>query len=165
MPGMGQPDQCMFTSFCDAFQTINSGGRAGDLDESKWSAARTTQATNPGAGLIDNYAPFVPEFCTDHNAPPRLPDNDSFICGQQFGESNHWMEGMNDQDSYVNNSFRILQPFDFAGRTSNLDFSVDAKTQGSHSAWIEVWLTATRQAPHDDFPAPASFPRRVSSSC
>ena len=95
----------------------------------------------------------------DHNAPPRLPDNDSFICGQQFGESNHWMEGMNDQDSYVNSLFRILQPFDFAGRTSTLDFSVDAETQGSHSAWIEAWLTADpQQVPHEDFPGTQIFP-------
>ena len=73
IPGMGQPDQCMFTSFCDAFQTINSGGRAGDLDETKWSAARVTQATNPASNLIDNFAPFTPEFCIDHNAPPTDP--------------------------------------------------------------------------------------------
>jgi hypothetical protein len=161
MPGMGQPDRCTFTSFCDAFQTINAGGRAGDLDESKWSAARTTQATNPRAGLVNNYAPFTPEFCTDHNAPNRVPDNDSFICGAQFGESNHWMEGMNDQDSYVNNSFRVLQPFDFAGRTSTFDFSVDARTQGSHSAWVSMWLTPDpQQAPHEDFPGTHLFPRQ-----
>ena len=47
-------------------------------------------------------------------------DQDSFICGAQFGESNHWMEALNDAGSYATNSARILQPFDFAGRTGNL---------------------------------------------
>ena len=32
------------------------------------------------------------------------PDSDSYICGEQFGESNHWMESMDDNGQYVMNS-------------------------------------------------------------
>jgi hypothetical protein len=156
------PDQCQLPqlAFCDTFQTINAGGRAGDLDESKWSAARTSQSNNPHQGQLDNYKPFEPEFCMDHNGPLRIADQDSFICGEQFGESNHWMEGMNDAGDYANNSFRILQPFDFANRTGNVVWDVDAKTLGGHSWWTEVWLTDEPvQAPHLDHPGTHIFPR------
>jgi hypothetical protein len=159
MPSMG-PDQCRLPqlAFCDTFQTKQPGGRAGDLDETKWSFARATQATNPAAGLVNNYAPVAAEFCTTTQI--RLADNDSFICGQEFGEANHWMEAMNDQDSYVAQGARILQPFDFAGRTGSVVFDVDAKTAGSHSAWPEMWLTQDpQQLPHEDFPGTHLFPR------
>src|SRR5262245_54505856 len=47
MPGdMAGADQCVFATFCDAFQTKFPGGRAGDLDESKWSFSRLSQETN-----------------------------------------------------------------------------------------------------------------------
>jgi len=151
-------DKCVFSSFCDNFAMASPGGRGGDLDETKWSFARTTQATNPSANLVNNYPAVNAEFCMTHQV--RIAPKDSFICGEQFGESNHWMEAMNDQDSYVAQSGRIVQPFDFAGRTGTLDFSVDAKTAGSHSAWPDVWLTADpQQVPHEDFPGTHMFPR------
>ena len=162
MPGMGMPDQCQLPqiAFCDTFQTINPGGRAGDLDETKWSAARTTQANNPHQGVLNNYKPFTPEFCMNHNAPPRVADQDSFICGQQFGESNHWMEGMNDAGDYIDNAFRVLQPFDFANRTGHVEWQVDAKTLGGHSWWPEVWITDEPvQGPHLDHPGTHIYPR------
>jgi hypothetical protein len=157
--GMGA-DQCQLAqlAFCDTFQTIVGGGREGDVDPAKWSFTRASQSTNPSAGLINNYLPFNAEFCTTHQV--RLADNDSFICGQQFGESNHWMEGMNDGGEYVLNSLRARQPFDFAGRTGNVVWDVDAKTEGSHSFWNEVWLTDEPvQGPHLDHPGTHMFPK------
>jgi hypothetical protein len=148
----------MFTTFCDAFQTKFPGGRAGDLDESKWSYSRLSQETNPSQGTVDKFVPVNAEFCMTHQV--RLADQDSFICGQEFGESNHWMEGIFDNGSYVMDSNRITQPFDFASRTGTLDFSVDAKTTGGHGSWIEVWLTQDpMQSPHTDKPGTHLYPR------
>jgi len=145
-------------AFCDAFQARLPGGRGGDLDESKWSYARLSQETNPSQGTVNKFVPVNAEFCMTHQV--RLADNDSFVCGQEFGESNHWMEGIYDNGSYVMDSNRITQPFDFAGRTGTLDFSVDAKSTGSHGSWIEVWLTDQPvQAPHTDKPSTHNFPR------
>ena len=62
------------------------------------------------------------------------PTTTAFICGQEFGESNHWMETIYDNGSYVMDSNRILQPFDFADRTGTFDFSVDAEVHGR--AWL-----------------------------
>jgi len=70
------------------------------------------------------------------------------------------MEGIFDNGSYVMDSNRITQPFDFGGRTGTLDFSVDAKSTGGHGSWVEVWLTADpMQSPHTDKPATHPFPR------
>jgi len=157
---MGGHDQCQLpqVAFCDTFQTIVGGGREGDLDPAKWSFTRATQATNPNAGLVNNYLPFLAEFCTQRQV--RLAPNDSFICGEQFGESNHWMEGMADDGSYVLNSLRARQPFDFAGRTGNVVWDVDAKTEGSHSFWPEIWITDEPvQGPHEDHPGTHMYPR------
>ncbi len=153
-------DQCLLAqiAFCDTFQTVVGGGRAGDLDPAKWSFTRATQANNPSQGFINNYEPVDAEFCTTHQM--RLADNDSFICGEQFGESNHWMEALNDGGSYVMNSLRARQPFDFAGRTGNVVWDVDAKTEGLHSFWPEVWLTDEPvQGPHLDWPGTHIYPR------
>jgi hypothetical protein len=117
-----------------------------------------TQNNNPGQGTVDNYLPFNAEFCMTHQF--RLADSDSFICGQQFGESNHWMEGMNDGGLYATNSLRARQPFDFAGRTGHFVWDVDAKTEGSHEWWTEEWLTDEPvKAVHGDHPGTHSFPR------
>ena len=98
------PDQCKLPqlAFCDTFQTIVGGGREGDLDPAKWSFTRPQPAPTRAQGLVNNYQPFNAEFCMTHQV--RVADNDSFICGQQFGESNHWMEGMDDGGQYVMNS-------------------------------------------------------------
>jgi hypothetical protein len=158
--GTGVADQCqlMQIAFCDTFQEIVGGGREGDLDPAKWSFTRASQNNNPAQGLINNYLPFNAEFCMTHQI--MIPDQDSFICGQQFGESNHWMEGMDDGGQYVMNSNRIRQPFDFAGRTGNVVWSVDAKTEGSHSFWTEVWISDEPvQGPHLDHPGTHMYPR------
>lgn len=161
MPGMGMgADQCLLSqiAFCDTFQTIVGGGREGDLDPAKWSFTRATQDNNPSQGRINNYEPVNAEFCKTQQM--RLADNDSFICGAQFGESNHWMEALNDGGAYIINSLRARQPFDFAGRTGNVVFDVDAKTNGPHSFWPEVWLTDEPvQGPHLDWPGTHIYPR------
>jgi hypothetical protein len=154
----GAQDQCAFTTFCDNFAVANPGGRGGDLDESKWSLSRLSQETNASQGTVNKFVPVNAEFCMTHQV--RLADNDSFVCGQQFGESNHWMEGIFDNGSYVMDSNRTTQPFDFANRTGTLDFSVDAKSTGGHGSWIEVWLTQDpMQSPHTDKPGTHLFPR------
>ena len=67
---------------------------------------------------------------------------------------------MDDNGQYVNNSARIRQPFDFANRTGNIVFDVDAKTEGPHSFWNEVWITDLPvQGPHVDHPGTHSYPR------
>jgi len=156
--GDGMHDVCAFMTFCDDFSQASPGGRGGDLDETKWSFSRLSQENVPSQGTINKFVPVNAEHCM---ASARLlADNDSFVCGAEFGESNHWMEALNDNGSYVADSARILQPFDFGGRTGTLDYSVDAKSTGGHGTWTETWLTDLPvQIPHREAAGTFAFPR------
>lgn len=176
------------TGFCDTFNQVERGGRNGDILDSKWTGFRINQATNPGIGQVNNFAPAnnlqlcmddlpSPAFDIDRNGNPYfgVPPHDFYVCGSSSAdgtshaympdgssgmEPNHWMDAMDDNDQYVAQGIRGLQPFDFAGRTGTITFNVDAKTEGAHSAWPEVWLTPDPiQLPHDDFPGSHEFPR------
>lgn len=148
-------------AFCDQFIVPAKGanrGRGGDLDSTRWSFNRLTQDVNSGA--INDFAPSEAQFCRIKKIV--VPDNDSFICGLEFGEPNHWMESMNDDGNYVMNSARITQPFDFSGRTGIISFDVDAHSLGPHDVWPEVWITEEpMQGPHLDHPATHQFPKKA----
>lgn len=139
-------------AFCDSFETLFPGGRGGDLDESRWSVARVTQN-------INTWEPTDAMFCLQ-KLTGVLPDKDSFICGLQFNEPNHWMSAMNDGGSYQYMSARPRQQFDFTGRTGSITFAVDAMTEGEHGWWPEVWVTdEPAPGPYNESPGIAAFPK------
>src|SRR5438876_11923985 len=88
--GLAQP------AFCDTFdQPFNGGGRTGQLDPSRWTIARIGNS-NPKHGFVN--------FFIGSNAMPCktpvtgvMPDSDYFVCGVEFGESNHFLEACDDQ--------------------------------------------------------------------
>jgi hypothetical protein len=145
--GTGEPS----FAFCDTFdQPYAGGGRTGQLDPMKWSISRLSGFTNPGQGQLNWFGPSDAMHCRVAMTG-LVPDNDYFVCGAEYGESNHFMEAFNDNGSYVYNSARIRQPFDFADRTGRITFDVDAKTAGPHSWWVELWITDQPvSGPHDN---------------
>lgn len=154
-PGCGLEEP----AFCDSFDAPSPGGRAGDLDESRWSFARVTQAMHVGQGILNQFVATEAALCRE-KIYGVLPPRDSFFCDAHGTESMHWMEALNDDGAYIYNSARIRQPFDFADRTGRITFDVDAKTQGNHSWWVEVWITDEPvPAPHIDKPGTAARPR------
>lgn len=76
-------------------------------------------------GVWKTVAPGGPdsEFCLNENDEPR------------------WAEGFDDNTDFNYLSARIRQPFDFEGRTGTVEWSVDARTSGSHGWWTETWIT------------------------
>jgi hypothetical protein len=127
-------------AFCDTFdQPHTGGGRTGALDPSLWTVSRHSGLNN-GSDMLNMFVPSDAMMCRDRVAGI-VPPNDFFFCGPEFGESMHFMEAFNTGGSYVYNSARIRQPFDFEGRTGTIAFDVDAKTAGSHGWWIELWLS------------------------
>lgn len=149
--GLPQP------AFCDTFDAPFPITRSGQLDNSRWSVARVSSAHNPSQGNVDTFYPTDAMFCKDPITGVR-PPNDYFECGPQFGESNHFMEAINDKGQYVWDAARIRQPFDFAGRTGTVTFIVDAFTEGNHSFWPEVWISDQPvPAVHSAHPASAAF--------
>jgi hypothetical protein len=122
-------------AFCDAFTQKSPGGRAGDLDDAKWSFSRVGFGCTNGfafpatklnvCGVWQAVNPGGPdsEFCTNENNEPR------------------WAEGFNDNTSFNYISARVRQPFDFKDRTGTLQWEADARTSGGHGWWLETWIT------------------------
>ena len=145
--GIDMAYPCGFTNpaFCDDFSQGPAPvkGRGNDLDFRTWSFNRVGGESNGMSAL--NAWPTIPvvEHCltrpTDVNAPL-----DSFFCGSEVPEAEHWMEAING-GGYLANDARIRQPFDFTNRTGLIQYGVDAKTAGSHSWWLETWITDTPQ--------------------
>lgn len=149
-------------AFCDQFDQpfggtpFGNGTRTGALDPSRWGVSRLSGQQDPNQGYYNRWLPGPAQFCRNTIQGVK-PDGDYFMCGPEFGESMHFMESINDDDNYVFNSAKILQPFDFTNRTGTFTFDVDAKTNGGHSWWVEVWLTDQPvNAPHvnNTFSAP-----------
>ena len=127
----GLPD----AAFCDAFTKPSPGGRAGDLDDAKWSFARLGFGCEgsfsfPPApinlcGIWQTVKPGGPDsqFCLDETNDPR------------------WSEGFDDNSTFAYIAARIRQPFDFEGRTGTIQWQADARTSGSHGWWVETWIT------------------------
>jgi hypothetical protein len=126
-------------AFCDPFTTASPGGRAGDLDDAKWSFARVGFACSEDSnnvvvptpinlcGVWQTVQPGGPEskFCTTDKTDHR------------------WVEAFDDNHSFSYNAPRIRQPFDFADRTGIIQWEADARTSATHGWWLENWITDT----------------------
>ena len=136
-------------AFCDSFDmpTTNSG-RGGDLDPAKWSAARNQPQFPSANGLsIGISAATIPK-CRSGVSDHVFPDGDTLICDPETAlASNHLLVATAAQN-YGQNSYRIRQPFDFAGRTGKIVFDAE----GYNSAllgWVSVEVT------EDPIPGPS----------
>ena len=136
--GIDMAYPCGFTNpaFCDDFSQGPAPvkGRGNDLDFRTWSFSR---------GSMEWSTISTVEHCltrpTNVNAPL-----DSFFCGSEVPEPEHWMEAMN-HGGITGNDARPRQPFDFTGRTGLIQYGVDAKTAGGHSWWLETWISDAPQ--------------------
>jgi hypothetical protein len=129
--GCGLPDP----AFCDTFTQPSPGGRAGDLDDAKWSFSRL----GFGCGTGFSFPPTPLNLCGSwQTVDPGGPD--SRFCKDE-NDVPHWVEGFDDNHTFGYIAARIRQPFDFAGRTGTLQWEADARTSGSHGWWVETWIT------------------------
>ena len=133
VPSLGSqsPGSCGLTSpaFCDTFDEGPAGnrGRGGDLDPTRWSAARLAPSDLSGLGPVANPARSgpIPPCKASFNVATVYPDNDTLICDPSGSRSAQLMTAAIMQN-YGNNSYLIRQPFDFANRTGKIVFDVDA---------------------------------------
>jgi len=139
------PAGCGLTNaaFCDTFDTPSPGGNAGDLDDSKWSAARASGLDSIGQGQLDWWPPSLATACgmTLNNV---LPHNDMFFCAGGPTPSMHFNNAYNDGQSFTVHSYRIRQPFDFTNRTGVVVFDVDGQSQfpGGHGYWFNFFIAS-----------------------
>ncbi len=125
-------------AFCeDLSGGAAAGGRAGDLDESRWSVARNV--ANPTSTYLMSF-PQVPVGPCKASVTQANPDNDLMVCDAASGHQGQFEQAMKAQN-YAMFSLRPRQAFDFAGRTGTIAYNVDAITQGEGSWWTSLYVT------------------------
>lgn len=136
-------------AFCDTFDAGPAAfkGRGGDLDATKWTAARLAAADFSGIGPAANPVRAISRIpaCRSTAASTNVyPPFDTLICDPD-SKGNRKVMTLVSMQNYGVNSYMIQQPFDFAGRTGKIVLDMDA---GSLlDAWPAIEIT--------DDPAPA----------
>src|SRR5579871_3786241 len=128
-------------AFCETFDApAGIGNRAGQLNGTVWGESHTT-GNNGLPQPAMGWAASQQTVCGTTQSV--TPDQDAYICNGQL------VEGQDDAGTVTSLALYPKQPFDFAGRTGKIVFDVSNDSQGSHSAWPELWVT--------DQPVPAPF--------
>jgi hypothetical protein len=141
-PKIGKPG-CGFetAAFCDTFSVpATKRSRGGELDGSFWSGSRsfgqlsTTRALGVGMAFIPDCRPDLPNTV--------WPAQDALICEPTSDlQSPHLLVATAAQ-FYGQNSYRIRQPFDFAGRTGRIVFDASTDPMNPLNGWISLAVTA-----------------------
>ena len=126
-------------AFCDDLSGgAKPGGRAGDLDHSKWSIGRFSGDNNNNSTLF--RFPSTPVSSCKTEITSVNSDNDILVCDSASGHLGQMLVALNAQN-YGLLSLRPRQPFDFSGRTGTITFNVDAITEGSLAWWPSLFVT------------------------
>jgi hypothetical protein len=147
-------------AFCDDFeQGPLAGGRAGELDPARWSGMRAAGDQGSPFGNFISAVP-APACRAGLTGMALLPDQDAVICdATAVIPTRHLMTATSAQN-YGLNSYRIRQPFDFAGRTGTIKLDVDL-SGGLLHGWPAIGLSQDpTPAPTFDFPERGSGPRQ-----
>jgi hypothetical protein len=137
-------------AFCETFDApAGKMTRAGELDPTHFSAARMCNIGGPtNDGEAIGIAPATVPTCRSGLPAQVSPDQDALICdGNDALQSNHLLVLVAAQN-YGQNSYRIRQPFDFAGRAGKIVFDAEGYNVGL-LGWISLEIT------EDPTPAPS----------
>lgn len=139
--GIMGPPNCGLDSaaFCDGFdKPATNKGRAGDLDIASWSMSRLSplgptdmmKAFPIGAALLPK--------CREGSPMLAWPEDDNLVCDPIPAIKNSHLLMAVAAQNYGENSLRIRQPFDFAGRTGKIVFDAQGY---STLGWISLEVT------------------------
>ena len=129
-PYRPQAGSCGFAApaFCETFEAGPSpGGRSGDLDPARWSVARSSPDPFPTVyGRAFAVMPSqIPPCRPGLTETVVLPDQDVLVCDLTATIPSRHLMTTNASQNYGVHSYRIRQPFDFAGRTGTIRLDVD----------------------------------------
>jgi hypothetical protein len=129
-------------AFCDKFDAVSAKrGREGDLDPVKWSVSRGEPQLPTGNGVALGIPPASVPNCRTGLPATVYPEDDSIVCDPTADiKSNHLLVAVGAQN-YGQNSYRIRQPFDFAGRTGKIVFDAQGYVLNQLLGWISVEVT------------------------
>lgn len=126
-------------AFCDTFDApARTQGRAGELDATRWSAARVMPAGPSANGMALPIGVATIPACRAGVPAQVLPPRDTLICDATAGIDSHHLLVATAAQNYGQNSYRIRQPFDFAGRTGRIVFNAEAFVASALVGWISV---------------------------
>jgi hypothetical protein len=137
-------------AFCDTFDApAGDTTRAGELDGSRWSAARMCNIGGPtGDDEAVAIGPATVPTCRAGLPATVLPSSDALICdGNDSLQSNHLLMLVAAQN-YGQNSYRIRQPLELADRTATIVFDAEGHNVGL-LGWMSLEIT------EDPTPAPS----------
>jgi hypothetical protein len=126
-------------AFCDTFDAPSGNrGRAGELDPARWSGSRLAPSLNSALGAATPIGLATLRPCRTGLPDRVFPPSDTLICDANNAvASPHLMVAVGAQN-YGQNSYRIRQPFDFAGRTGKIVFDADASVESGLIGWISL---------------------------
>jgi hypothetical protein len=148
--GCGLPS----AAFCDTFDApASTQGRAGELDARWWSGGRLAPQGPTAPGEVFGIAPatLLPMRAVEGGmlqlppcragVPTQVsPEGDTLVCDPSPDiASKHLLVAVAAQN-YGENSYRIRQPFDFAGRTGKIVFDTEA-LGGGLLGWVSIEVT------------------------
>lgn len=129
-------------AFCETFDApAGIGNRSGDLNGILWGVSRLLGGVNSGQNQYYDVSPTTMQKC-GVNVQVTDPQ-DVAICDGQL------VDAVYDQTGVTSLAMYPKQPFDIAGRTGTIAFDVSDDSEGSHTAWPELWYT--------DQPVPVPF--------
>jgi hypothetical protein len=137
-------------AFCDNFdEASDDRGRAGELDRARWSGSHMRPDGPTAGGDAFGVPPATLRPVRDGRQLPAcraglgdsvFPDDDALICDPSTDiASRHLLVAVSSQN-YGQNSYRVRQPFDFAGRTGKVVFDAEAMN-GGLLGWISLDIT------------------------
>jgi hypothetical protein len=137
-PGCGLPA----AAFCDTFDApAAQHGRAGELDPKYWSGGRLAPQFPSGNGAAIGIGPGMLPSCRAGLPAQVFPDQDALICDASSNIADKHLLVVAAAQNYGQNSYRIRQPFDFAGRTGKIVFDAEGYVANALLGWISLELT------------------------
>jgi hypothetical protein len=129
-------------AFCDTFDgPASMQGRAGDLDVRRWSAGRVApQGPTGHDGVFPVGASKIPS-CRAGLPSLVFPDQDTLVCDPTGDVNSHYLLTGVASQNYGSNSYRVRQPFDFAGRTGTIVFDGTVSPYGGLFGWLSLEVT------------------------
>ncbi len=140
-PGCGL-DAAAFCATFDAPAPTANRGRAGELDRRAWSAGRLAPQLPTGNGQAIGIGPSPVPACRDDLPAEIYPSNDALICDATNDIASPHLLVIAGAQNYGQSSYRVRQPFDFAGRTGRIVFDAEAFLVNGLLGWISVELLA-----------------------
>jgi len=178
-PYQPKPGTCGFDmpAFCDTFEDgpnhaglagedgPNVYGRSGELDSKFWSVARGAPGNASSLDQAIQIGPALVGKCRDGFSDMTvLPEQDVLVCDPIDTIPTRHALGTAAAQNYGLSTYRIRQPFDFAGRTGTIKLDMDLTNNGL-GGWPALIIAGDPSpAPSFDWQERGSGPKMASRS-